>query len=356
MKQPLTISITPGTVLTVLLVLLGAYLVFTLIDLVLLVLTAIVIASALEPGVSFFMRRAHLPRVLSVLAMYIIVFGIIIGAIYYFLPPVLDQAQSFIALLPQYLEIIQLPSSFEEVGLLTQEATTARSTIVDTLVTLRESFADTGEGIIRLLATIFGGILSFILVVVLSFYFAVSETGIDDFLRIVTPKKHQAYVVNLWRRSQRKIGLWMQGQLMLSLIAGVIVYLGLTILGVPYALLLAVFTAFFELIPFFGSFIAAIPAVIIAFTMPDGGLMLALIVVGLYVVMNQFQGNLIYPLVVKKVVGVPPILVILALIVGAQLGGFLGILLSVPIAAGIQELVKDIQKGRNGPEEAEIKA
>ena len=136
----------------------------------------------------------------------------------------------------------------------------------------------------------------------------------------------------------------MQGQLILGVIIGVLVYLGLTILGVKYALLLAVLAALFELIPLFGPILSAIPAVLIALT--SGGLTLALFVVGLYLIIQQFENHLIYPLVVTKVVGVPPLLVILALIIGAQLAGFLGVILAVPAATVVQELVKDIQKNR----------
>lgn len=344
MKTPLSISITPGTILVTVLILIGVTFLYILRDLALLVITAIVIASAVEPGVQFFIRRARLPRVLAVLAMYLLVFGAIFGAIYAFLPPILDEAQAFLALLPQYLETIQLPSTIEQTAILAQEAQRTQSSFVDAVLAIRESFSDTGEGIIRLLSTIFGGIFSLILTIVLSFYFAVQEAGIDDFLRIVTPSKHQEYVLSLWRRSQRKIGLWMQGQLMLSLIAGILVYLGLTLLGVPYALLLAAFAAFAEVIPVFGSFIAAVPALAIAFT--AGGLPLFLVVAGLFIIVNQFQGNLIYPLVVKKVIGVPPLLVIIALIAGGQLAGFLGVILSVPVAATVVELVRDIQARR----------
>ncbi len=132
----------------------------------------------------------------------------------------------------------------------------------------------------------------------------------------------------------------MQGQLVLAVIVGVLLYLGLSILGVEYALLLAVLAAVFELIPVFGQFLAAIPAIAVAFV--GGGPSLALLVIGLYLVVQQFEAHLIYPVVVKKVVGVPPLLVILALLVGYELAGFLGILLSVPIAGAVQEFVTDI--------------
>ncbi|MBL7045777.1 MAG: AI-2E family transporter, partial [Parcubacteria group bacterium] len=143
---------------------------------------------------------------------------------------------------------------------------------------------------------------------------------------------------------QFKIGRWMQGQLILAAIIGVLVYLGLTILGVKHALLLALIAALFELIPVFGPILASIPAIIIGFV--DGGATIGLLVVGLYLIIQQFENHLIYPLVVTKVVGVPPLLVILALLIGAQLAGFLGIILSVPVAAAIQEFVKDLQENR----------
>ena len=166
----------------------------------------------------------------------------------------------------------------------------------------------------------------------------------DDFLKVVTPVKNHAHILDLWRRSQRKIGLWMQGQLILGLVVGVLVYLFLAILGVKYALTLALFAAIFELIPVFGPILAAVPAVIVA--LGTGGTSLAVWVILVYIIIQQFENHLIYPLVVTKVVGVPPLLVILALIVGMKLAGFLGIILSVPAAAIIQEFVVDLQRRR----------
>jgi predicted PurR-regulated permease PerM len=133
----------------------------------------------------------------------------------------------------------------------------------------------------------------------------------------------------------------MQGQVLLGLLMGSFVYLGLTIIGVKYALLLAVLAAIFELIPVFGPTLAAVPAVLIGLV--NGGLGVGVAIILLYVILQQFENHLLYPLVVTKVVGVPPLLVILALIIGAQLAGFLGLLLSAPMAAVIQELVKDIE-------------
>jgi predicted PurR-regulated permease PerM len=136
----------------------------------------------------------------------------------------------------------------------------------------------------------------------------------------------------------------MQGQLLLSLIVGVFVYVGLLMFGVPYALLLGIVAALLELVPVFGSILAAIPAVIIAFI--DSGATMALLVIALYIVINQLQGNIIYPMVVQKVLGIPPLVIILAIIAGFQLAGFLGVLIAVPVAAVVREWVGDIQKGK----------
>jgi predicted PurR-regulated permease PerM len=136
----------------------------------------------------------------------------------------------------------------------------------------------------------------------------------------------------------------MQGQILLSVIVGVLVSLGLFIMGVPYALLLGIFTALAEIVPIFGSLVAGLAAVVVAFS--TGGLALAFIVAGLYIIVNQFETNLIYPLVVKKVVGIPPLLVIIALIAGGEVAGFLGVVLSVPIAAAAQEFFSDYYEGK----------
>lgn len=336
--RDVTVQITAGTFVTgILLVLLVAVLWF-LRDLVLVLLTAIVIASAMEPAIRFLMRYG-LHRVLCVIFMYLTVGAVFFGMLFLFIPPVLDDAANFLSRLPSTLASFNLSEATH--GLIPNIDT------VDSAALLHDfssTLGATSGGVLTGLSAIFGGVTAFLLIIVFSFYFSVQETGVDDFLRVVTPASHQVYVLNLWKRSQAKIGKWMQGQVVLGLIVGVLLYLGLTILGVPNALLLAVLAGLFELIPVFGQILAAIPALAIAFG--DGGVTAAFLVLGLYLLVQQFEAHLIYPVVVKKVVGVPPLLVILALLVGAKVAGFLGILLSVPIAAAIQEFVADIDKAK----------
>ena len=348
-QRAAAISITPGTIVWAVIILAGAWLVWELRDLVLVLMTAVVIASAIEPAVSR-ARAWGLPRVFAVLLVYFLLFAVFFGIFYFFIPTLFADLVTFLSSLPIYLETLNRLSAFDEFARMLGSNPPDLSQI-DLMASVRGAAQAAGAfgNAFTAIASIFGGVFSFILIIVFSFYFAVIETGVDDFLEIVSPRKHKAYILDLWRRSRQKIGLWMQGQIILALLMGVLLYLGLTILDVPHALLLAVIAALFEIIPVFGPILAAVPAVGIAFV--DGGVSLGLLTIALYVIAQQFENHLIYPLVVTRVVGVPPLLVILALIIGAQLAGFLGILLSVPVAATVQEFAKDIRKHRAFAEE-----
>lgn len=341
----INISITAGTVVKSVVVLALAWVLFKLSNIVLIVMTAVVIASAVEPGVRALIKR-KLPRVLSVLAIYLLMVGSFLLIFYFFLPSVLSDLATFLSALPNYLDAINRTGAFDQYASILGIPAPAHISADEIMQGVRGAFDFGGafDNAVTAASRIFGGVFSFVLILVFSFYFAVVETGVDDFIRVVTPKSHKEYVLDLWRRSQHKIGLWMQGQLLLAVLMGVLIYLALTIFGVPHALVLAVIAAVFEIIPVFGPTLAAIPGVAIAFV--DGGATLGLITVGIYVVAQQFENHLIYPLVVTRVVGVPPLLVIIGLIVGAELAGFLGIILSVPVAAALQEFVTDLERGR----------
>jgi predicted PurR-regulated permease PerM len=341
------ISITSGTVIKAIFILAAAWALFLLRNIVLDVLTAIVIASAIEPGVAA-LRRRRVPRVLGVILIYAIIFAVFFVIFYFFLPSVLEDFATFVSGLPSYLDAFSRSDAFASYANLLGAQPHSLLPADSLMNSVRSAldFSAIFNNAFGAASAIFGGFFSFVIIIVFSFYFAVLETGVDDFLRIVVPKSKQSYVLGLWKRSQKKIGLWMQGQLLLAVIMGVLVYLGLTILGVKHSLLLAVIAACFEIIPVFGPTLAAVPAVLIGFV--DGGATIGVLVIALYVIFQQFENHLIYPLVVTRVVGVPPLLVILALIGGAELAGFLGVILSVPIAATIQELAHDIEAGRVG--------
>jgi predicted PurR-regulated permease PerM len=341
-NQPISIQITTGTIIKGIVILFLTYLAFMLRNLILVILTSVVIASAVEPVTRWFTKR-RIPRSLAVVTIYLSIFMIITGVTTIVLPPLAEDVKSMLLTLPQYVETISTQDleKIPGLSLIFNQFTSSFNS--------GELFQQVGGyagkatfGFFQTAGTIFGSLLSFIMIIVISFYLAVQEDGVANFLRIVTPIKHEKYIIDLWRRSQRKIGLWMQGQLLLGVIVGVLTYLGLTILGVQNALLLALIAGAFELIPIFGPILSSIPAIGIALI--QDGISLALITLGLYLIIQQFENHLIHPLVVKKIVGIPSLLAIISLIVGAQLAGFLGMIIAVPIAAALMEYLSDVEK------------
>lgn len=359
------ITLKTGSIIRVLFLLILFALLYYVRDLLLVVLAAVVIASAMEPFTTWFGKR-RVGRLPAVILMYLALAGVIVGIFYFFLPPLLNDTSNFLASAPKYLDSISiwdplqtdsLSQSKEAVQSFSENLTQSRQVVSSftkglslsqIIANIRTAISSVSQGFIETLSLIFGGVFSSILIIVLSFYLAVQEDGIAAFLRFVTPARHEKYIINLWKRVEHKIGLWMQGQLILALVIGLLVYLVLTIFGpslhVGNPLLLAFLAAAFETIPLFGPILSAIPAVATSYT--EGSLGTAAIVIIIYLVIHQLENNLIYPLVVKKIVGVPPILVILALIVGFKLAGFLGLLLSVPVATMLMEYFNDLQKGK----------
>ncbi|HEY4493314.1 MAG TPA: AI-2E family transporter [Candidatus Paceibacterota bacterium] len=345
MNEPQRIIVTPSLsgIIKVAVVALCIVALFLVRNVILIMLTSLVIASAIEPGVKGLTKKG-LPRVVSVLLIYLLFALIFFIFTLIFIPPMLSEVSNLSVVLPGYLESVNVSDVIPDIipgGDLVGGELVDTFSIRSGIEQLQSALAGLSKGFLHTASTIFGGALSAMLVLVISFYLAVEERGIETFLRVVTPIQKENYAINLWKRTQEKIGLWLQGQLLLAVIVGVLVYLGLFILQVPYATSLAALAALLEIIPIFGPIIAAIPAIIIAFSIsPTLGLM----VVGLYVIIQQFENHLIYPLVVTKIVGIPPIIVIVALLAGGQLAGILGFLLAIPLTTVLVELFNDLEK------------
>ncbi len=320
-----------------------AYALFLISDFILVIIASVVIASAIEPAASWAKKR-NIPRLPAVLLVYMLLALFLAGLFYFLLLPLVGEISNFIKTLTIYSNSVTSGGVLSEMfrtqnifgGLDTPVLIKELSSLLNSLATFL------AQGVFSSVSVIFGGVVNSLLILVISFYLAAQEGGISKFLKIITPLKHEEYVIGLWRRSQAKIGLWMQGQLLMSAFVMVSAYLVLLIIGVPQALLLAVLAGVFELIPLFGATLAAIPAIFVAYTW--GGMSTALIVAGLYVIIQQLESNLVYPLVVKKVVGVPPIISIIALVIGGTLAGFLGVLIAVPVAAAVIEFTSDLEE------------
>ena len=329
------IDISTGTLVRFLLLVLGLVFLYVIRDIALIILVSIIIASAVEPLIRWFIKR-KIPRVFAALLVYI---GGIVGFVmvfYLLIPPIFSDFQDFFTRLPSLLETALVDLKSKAAFLPLDVAISAfREAAINADAYVNNVLANA----FSVASSLFSGLFAFVFVVVISFYLAVQEDGVGDFLRVVTPQEYESYILDLWKRSERKIGRWLQGQILLGLIVGVIVFIALTVLQVREALILAVLSALFEIIPYFGPIMAAIPAVAVATIQSP---LLGLLVAGIYFIVQQMENHLIYPQVVRKTVGVPPLLAVIALLIGGKLAGMMGVIIAVPLAVVLMEYVGDV--------------
>lgn len=308
-------------------------------DIFLALLTAVVIASAVDPAATR-LSRFGLPRVVGVLLVYLLSFLILFSVLYLFVPPVFQDITGLAYTLPKQINtFIGNNPAWNSIVSFSDSLDTEFS--IQEIISRGLLDSPIPGNVYDLVKSLFNGVVSFFLIIVISFYFAVQKNGVENFLRVITPLKQEEYVINLWQRTEVKIGRWIQGQLLLGLIVGPMVYIGLTLFGIKYALVLAITAGLFELIPVFGPVLAAVPAVFLGFS---ENFTLGLMVIGFYIIVQQFENHLLYPLVMKKVIGLNPIIVIISLVAGHELAGFLGMILAVPATTLLMEYVNDVGK------------
>lgn len=335
-KEIQHLHITTGTILRFLGILLLLAMIYMVGDIVMALIFAVIIASGVEPGIEWLKQR-RIPRILAVIIIYLGIAALFFFGIYLVVPLLLNEfrdiSQTLPALQQQLLDFLEganlpfIPFFGED------PAEILRAPL--------EYLQNLSQGVFTFASAIFGGIFSFILIVVFSFYLLAQEKGIENFLRLVIPVDYEPYVIDLWHRSQRKLGQWFRAQLLLGAIVGVLIFFGLTFLGVRHAFIFAVLAAAFEIIPIAGPILAAVPAVLIAFI---SSALLGFLTIGLYVVVQQVESNVIVPVIMRKTIGLSPLIVVLSLLVGAKIGGIFGILIAVPLAAILTELVNDWDK------------
>ncbi len=346
-KNTLTsISITTGTMVRAILVLLCVFLFWFLRDLALVVLTSIVIASFVESGV-LYLEKFKINRVFGIVVLYALALSILAGLFYLFAPLLITEIYNFSSFISTYVPDISFLNFFQN------EAFSGAKDIVSslggsfslaTLFSVSKAFIlNLSGGFFQTLAVAFGSVFNFILIVLISFYLSIQEKGIENFLRLIFPIQHEDYVVDLWERSRRKIALWMKGQVVLGIVIAVLIYLILSLLGIDYALLLAIIAGIMELVPY-GIWVALIPA--FAFSYLSDGISSALMVAGAYIIIHQFEVFLFAPLIIKKIVGLSPIVIILSVLIGFELGGIWGGVLAIPVAVIVMEFLSDIEKNK----------
>jgi len=338
------ISITTGTIIRFFLVAIGLFSIWYLRALFFVILSAIMLASFVESAVPHF-RKLKINRVLGVVIIYAASILFLALLFYLFAPLLITEVYNFSVFLSSYIPDSSILNYFKNdafSGAKDIINNLSHSLSLTTLLETSKAFVtNLSGGFFQVLNVAFGSIFNVILIVLISFYLSIQEKGIEKFLRIILPIKYEEYAVDLWERSRRKIALWMKGQMLLGILITILTYLMLSLMGIQYALLLALIAGIMELVPY-GILVALIPA--FSFSYLSGGLSSALMVTGAYIILHQFEVFLFSPLVIKSVVGLSPLVVIIAAVVGFELGGFWGLVLAIPVAVFIMELMSDLEK------------
>lgn len=315
------------------------YFLYLVRDVVLLVLFAILTAAALSPAITR-LQKWHLSRAAAVIIVYVVVLlgGVILLSV--FLPLFFSEVKEFIQNWPEYakhldMSLSSIQSYLSAFGIDFQK---------------EQFFQDIEGNIVGGLSDIFsttvGLFQSFIHLIgffFLALYLSLEEKGIEKLFLLLTPKEYHIQALSIASRMQGKVSQWLFGQALLMLIAFVMYYIGLSILGVPYALAIAFFGGLMEILPYIGPILAAIPAVLVGLLVSP---ILGISALIFYVIAHQVEAHIVAPQVMKHSAGLNPVVLIVAILVGLELAGPLGIILSVPITMMLSVFVDDILEKR----------
>ena len=334
------ISVATSTLVKITILGLILFFAWTIKDILILLLISITLASALEPLVEMLLQW-RIPRSVSVVAVYIIALAFVVLIGFLVTPPVIQQFQQVTNndFLASEISSKIGPNSFLSEFNLTEIVSKNVQSLANQFNALSENFFSKTLGV-------FNGFIEIVTVLVVSFYLLAEKNGMKNFVYTLAPKESQPKILHIITRIQKKIGLWMIGQIIVSAIIFAITFIALTVLGIKYALVLAILSGFFELVPYIGPFVAAIPAIFFAFLQSPT---LAVVVMIMYIVLSKIEGYVLVPKIMQKTVGVSPLVILLAILIGFKLAGIFGILLAVPVVAVIQVIIEEWETLKSRP-------
>jgi predicted PurR-regulated permease PerM len=336
-------------------IVLGVWLVVTLRQVLIQVLLAIILAAGLTPLVDSLARRG-LPRGLAVLLIYLALILLIVGLGVLIIPPIADEVERLALTAPHYGDLVierlrELREQYPFLPALDEQFAQQLRGLGSQLGVL----ASQALSVARLALGIFGGLFNAILVLILTLYLVVFGQTIRAYLLSFVAPGRRPRLVEMTDRMGRRMGGWLLGQLALSMTIGVVSYVGLSLLGVRYALFLAVVAAIGEAVPNIGPILSTIPAVLVALTHSP---LLALATLGLYIGIQQLENHLLVPKIMERAVELHPFATIIALLVGLELLGVIGAILSVPVTAALAVALDEVRwaRGAAAPAPAEAAA
>ena len=337
------IVISTGSIFKILAIALALYFVYVMWDLILILFVALILAALIDPFANWFQKR-RIPRALAVIVTYVLMFGLLGTAIALITPIITQDIPQLVDNVGDLWNDIQQNEKWQSiVGSLQQAQESIAQFTGSGAGEASVSGADVKDTISGVFSTITGfvvGVATIVLVLVITFYMVVQDDPVRKIVHSIVPAAYVPYTVNLLKRMRDKLALWVRGQFILSMIIGLLVFVGLTILGIEYAAVLALLAALFEFVPYVGPVMAAIPGIFLAFT--QGGAIKMVMVLVMYIIIQQLENHVLVPKVMQKAVGLNPIVSIIAILTGAKIAGPLGALIAIPVATALSVFVKDI--------------
>ncbi len=338
-KQPIRIEISYKTVVFIALFTIGLWLLIQIRQIIILVFLSIILLSALHQPVDWLTAK-RIPRILSIAIVYILLIAAIAFVVGTIIPPLISQTTEFVSRLPQIAGTINDFLIFNKIPV---------SNLSDVISKQAQQVA--GD-IVLISTTIISSIFLIVTMFVLSLYLLIDW---KTFIRVIESPfsgMQEKKVIILVSKIERGLGMWVRGQLALSLLVGVLTYIGLTILGIPFALPLALVAGIMEIIPIIGPIISSVPAILVGLTISP---VMALATAALFFIVQQMESHLVVPVVMSKVVGLQPAAVIIALLIGAKLNGIGGAFLAIPTIIVAKIIIKDfISDDRKTEEVVEV--
>lgn len=313
-------------VVALLLVVLGWFLI-QIKEILIVFFISYILMAALAPYVQFLKRR-RIPTPVSAGIVYLIALAVIVLLVVPIIPFFSSQILSLIGSFPSYLDGVLKFLKINISAAHLEDFLTAQLNTIGA-----NAFAVTGA--------ILSSVFSLFLIFVVSFYLMLDHARIKKELTVIFPKKEKERVMEIVDQVEEKLGAWFRGQLVLCFFIGLLTWIALSIIDFPFALPLAILAGMLEIVPTIGPILSAVPAVIVALSISPG---VTLIIILIYILIQTLENNVLVPKVMQRAVGLNPILIILAITIGAKLLGIMGALLSIPFVSMIIIIIKNMRR------------
>lgn len=327
MKNPIVNYIARNYILSTVIVVAIAFFLFEIKGILIAIFASYIIMASLYPFVRF-LRNKKIPKIIAVISIYALIIGVIILLVVPIWPLLVSQVISFLDAAPTY---INKASSSLGIQISKDQIDSA----------ILSTASSVGQRAISATTQVFGGVFSILTVFILSFYLLLDRDRYETTIPNLFPSKYKKRARDAMHQVEEKLGFWLRGQIVLSFSVGILTWVALTILGLEFALPLAILAGALEIIPTLGPIIAAVPAVIVGLSISP---LITMWIIVAYTVIQVMENNILVPKIMEKAVGLNPVFIIVVILIGANLSGVIGALLSIPFVSALIIILKALNK------------